>query len=309
MESLASPLYAAIDLGSNSFHLLVVRKHSTGIQTITQLKRKVRLADGLDEQNRLSDAAMQRGLDCLQLFAIELKRVQLTNLRIVATATLRIASNAEAFLARASDILAAPIQVLSGEQEAELIYQGVFQSGVGPEKKLVIDIGDASTELITGCGHTPTSLQSLPMGCVTWLNRFFTNNELSEENFDRGTQAAQALLLEVVDKIKPFDWQICLGASGTLQTLFTIAQAQALPTAITLATLNKLRSRLIECGHLERIEIQGLNPERAAVFPSGLAILLAIFQALAIENIQLAGGALREGLIYRVLSGSSSKQR
>ena len=309
MESQASPLYAAIDLGSNSFHLLVVRKHPTGIQTITQMKHKVRLADGLDDHNRLSDAAMQRGLDCLQLFAIELTHMPLTSLRVVATATLRIASNAETFLAKASDILAAPIQVLGGEQEAELIYQGACQSSTGPEKKLVIDIGGASTEIITGCGHTPTSLHSLPMGCVTWLNRFFTNKELSDENFDRATHAAHTLLLEVVDQIKPFGWQICMGASGTLQTLYAISQAQAqtIPTTITLATLCKLRSQMIECGKLERIEILGLKLDRAAVFPSGLAILIAIFQALAIENIELAGGALREGLIYTMLLDSSSE--
>ncbi|WP_241622448.1 guanosine-5'-triphosphate,3'-diphosphate diphosphatase [Rosenbergiella australiborealis] len=298
----ASSLHAAIDLGSNSFHLLVVRDVSGSLQTVARIKRKVRLAAGLDAKNQLSEESIQRGLHCLALFAEQLECVPLSQIRAVATATLRIATNAEDFLARANNILGLPINIISGEEEARLIYQGVAQTTSGSDQRLVVDIGGGSTELVTGTGTEATALFSLSMGCVTWLERYFTDRYLTRENFDRAQAAASAEIKKVKQTLITQGWQICVGASGTVQALQEIMIAQGMDEQITLPKLEQLKQRAIQCGKLEELEIEGLTLERALVFPSGLAILLAIFHELSITRMSLAGGALREGLIYGMIS-------
>ncbi|RLM21554.1 guanosine-5'-triphosphate,3'-diphosphate pyrophosphatase [Brenneria alni] len=297
----SSSLYAAIDLGSNSFHMLVVRKTAGSIQTLARIKRKVRLAAGLDKQNRLSLDAMQRGWQCLQLFSERLQDIPREQVRVVATATLRLATNADEFLQQAQQILGLPVQVISGEEEARLIYQGVAHTTGGPEKRLVVDIGGGSTELATGIGAQATQLFSLPMGCVTWLERYFSDRNLEAGNFDRAEQAAREMLRPVAATLREQGWQICVGASGTVQALQEIMVAQGMDEYITLAKLQQLKQHAIQCSKLEELEIEGLTLERALVFPSGLAILLAIFQELGITTMTLAGGALREGLVYGML--------
>ena len=294
-------LYAAIDLGSNSFHMLVVRGVAGSIQTLTRIKRKVRLAAGLNSDNVLSAEAMERGWQCLRLFAERLQDIPQSQIRVVATATLRIAVNADEFIAKAQEILGCPVQVISGEEEARLIYQGVAHTTGGADQRLVVDIGGASTELVTGSGAQTTSLFSLSMGCVTWLERYFTNRNLAQENFDEAEKAAREVLRPVADKLRFHGWKVCVGASGTVQALQEIMMAQGMDERITLAKLQQLKQRAIHCGRLEELEIEGLTLERALVFPSGLAILIAIFTELNIQCMTLAGGALREGLVYGML--------
>lgn len=294
-------LYAAIDLGSNSFHMLVVREVAGSIQTLTRIKRKVRLAAGLNSDNVLSAEAMERGWQCLRLFAERLQDIPQPQIRVVATATLRIAVNADEFIAKAQEILGCPVQVISGEEEARLIYQGVAHTTGGADQRLVVDIGGASTELVTGSGAQTTSLFSLSMGCVTWLERYFTNRNLAQENFDEAEKAAREVLRPVADKLRFHGWKVCVGASGTVQALQEIMMAQGMDERITLAKLQQLKQRAIHCGRLEELEIEGLTLERALVFPSGLAILIAIFTELNIQCMTLAGGALREGLVYGML--------
>ncbi|HCB1917746.1 TPA: guanosine-5'-triphosphate,3'-diphosphate diphosphatase [Citrobacter braakii] len=294
-------LYAAIDLGSNSFHMLVVREVAGSIQTLTRIKRKVRLAAGLNSDNVLSAEAMERGWQCLRLFAERLQDIPQSQIRVVATATLRIAVNADEFIAKAQEILGCPVQVISGEEEARLIYQGVAHTTGGADQRLVVDIGGASTELVTGSGAQTTSLFSLSMGCVTWLERYFTNRNLAQENFDEAEKAAREVLRPVADKLRFHGWKVCVGASGTVQALQEIMMAQGMDERITLAKLQQLKQRAIHCGRLEELEIEGLTLERALVFPSGLAILIAIFTELNIQCMTLAGGALREGLVYGML--------
>lgn len=294
-------LYAAIDLGSNSFHMLVVREVAGSIQTLTRIKRKVRLAAGLNSDNVLSAEAMERGWQCLRLFAERLQDIPQPQIRVVATATLRIAVNADEFIAKAQEILGCPVQVISGEEEARLIYQGVAHTTGGADQRLVVDIGGASTELVTGSGAQTTSLFSLSMGCVTWLERYFTNRNLAQENFDEAEKAARKVLRPVADKLRFHGWKVCVGASGTVQALQEIMMAQGMDERITLAKLQQLKQRAIHCGRLEELEIEGLTLERALVFPSGLAILIAIFTELNIQCMTLAGGALREGLVYGML--------
>ncbi|MBD3125295.1 MULTISPECIES: guanosine-5'-triphosphate,3'-diphosphate diphosphatase [Citrobacter] len=294
-------LYAAIDLGSNSFHMLVVREVAGSIQTLTRIKRKVRLAAGLNSDNVLSAEAMERGWQCLRLFAERLQDIPQSQIRVVATATLRIAVNADEFIAKAQEILGCPVQVISGEEEARLIYQGVAHTTGGADQRLVVDIGGASTELVTGSGAQTTSLFSLSIGCVTWLERYFTNRNLAQENFDEAEKAAREVLRPVADKLRFHGWKVCVGASGTVQALQEIMMAQGMDERITLAKLQQLKQRAIHCGRLEELEIEGLTLERALVFPSGLAILIAIFTELNIQCMTLAGGALREGLVYGML--------
>lgn len=297
----ASSLYAAIDLGSNSFHMLVVREVSGTIQTVARIKRKVRLAAGLNADSELSAEAMQRGWQCLKLFSEQLQDIPPEQIRVVATATLRIARNAPDFLATAEAILGCPVNVISGEEEARLIYQGVAHTTGGSDQRLVVDIGGGSTELVTGEGSHATTLFSLSMGCVTWLERFFSNRHLTQENFDRAEQAARDMLQPVAAALREKGWQVCVGASGTVQALQEIMVAQGMDERITLSKLQQLKQRAIQCGKLEELEIEGLTLERALVFPSGLSILIAIFNELNIDSMTLAGGALREGLVYGML--------
>lgn len=297
----STSLYAAIDLGSNSFHMLVVREVAGSIQTLTRIKRKVRLAAGLSADNHLSPEAMERGWQCLRLFAERLQDIPPQQIRVVATATLRLAVNAGEFITTAQAILGCPVQVISGEEEARLIYQGVAHTTGGDERRLVVDIGGASTELVTGIGAQATSLNSLSMGCVTWLERYFTDRNLAQENFDDAEKAAREVLRPVADELRYHGWKVCVGASGTVQALQEIMMAQGMDERITLAKLQQLKQRAIHCGRLEELEIEGLTLERALVFPSGLAILIAIFTELNIQCMTLAGGALREGLVYGML--------
>lgn len=286
----STSLYAAIDLGSNSFHMLVVREVAGSIQTLARIKRKVRLAAGLDKQNLLSQDAMQRGWQCLKLFSERLQDIPRDQIRVVATATLRLASNADEFLGKAQEILGCPIQVITGEEEARLIYHGVAHTTGGPDKRLVVDIGGGSTELVTGVGAQATTLFSLSMGCVTWLERYFADRNLAKENFDQAEQAAIDMILPVAPELIANGWQICVGASGTVQALQEIMVAQGMDERITLPKLQQLKQRAIQCGKLEELEIEGLTLERALVFPSGLSILIAIFKTLNIETMTLAGG-------------------
>ena len=293
-----SPLYAAIDLGSNSFHMLVVREVAGAIRTVAKVKRKVRLAAGLDADSRLSREAMERGWDCLRLFAEQLQDVPTENTRIVGTATLRLAANVDSFLTEAERILGHHIEVITGEDEARTIYQGVSWTSSGEGKRLVIDIGGASTELVIGEQNDAKLLNSLHMGCVTWLKRYFSDGLLSEGNFEAAIHGAKAVLAQVQQGYLDLGWITCVGASGTVQALQEIMIAQGRSERVTLSKLNELKAQAIECGRIDQLALQGLAPERLTVFPSGLAILIAIFEELRIDNMTLAGGALREVLIY-----------
>ncbi|CAM3857572.1 Guanosine-5'-triphosphate,3'-diphosphate pyrophosphatase [Vibrio aerogenes CECT 7868] len=297
-----SPLYAAIDLGSNSFHMLIVRHVNGSVQTMAKIKRKVRLAAGLDEQNTLSEEAMQRGWDCLRLFAERLQDIPGENIRIVGTATLRTATNADVFIRKANQILGYPLEVIPGTDEAATIYKGVAHTSGGSGRRLVVDIGGASTELIIGEGFEANALTSLKMGCVTWLEKHFRNRQLTESNFIQAIEDAKQVIRPVLQQYQKLGWDVCVGASGTVQALQEIMLAQGMDEVITLAKLKRLQNQAMLADHLEELEIEGLTLERALVFPSGLSILIAIFELLNISAMTLAGGALREGLVYEMIT-------
>ena len=296
----SSNLYAVIDLGSNSFHMLVVREVNNSLQTVAKVKRKVRLAAGLDAENNLNQAALQRGWDCLSLFAEQLQDIPAANIRIVGTATLRLAKNVAIFLATAEKILAHPVNIISGEQEAALIYKGVAYTSSGQGNRLVVDIGGASTELIIGEQAQAKLLYSFKMGCVTWLNNYFSDGKLNQHNFTQAIDAAKAVLNPQLEKYLTIGWNTCIGASGTIQALQEIMVEQGENEQITLAKLHSIQRQAIACGDIENLNIKGLTTDRKPVFTSGLAILTALFESLEINNMFLAGGALREGVIYEM---------
>lgn len=296
----SSPLYAAIDLGSNSFHMLVVRNVSGAVRAVSRVKRKVNLARGLGPDGRLSAEAVARGLDCIRMFAEQVRDIPKENIRIVATATLRMARNAGDFIRPAERMLGHGIEIISGEEEARTIYYGVISTSSSRGSVLVADIGGASTELVIGNGPNVRVLHSLPMGCVTWLNRFFAGGEITAAIYEKAEAAATEILSPYADEYLREGFGACMGASGTIQALQEIMIASGETEVVTLKKLLALRDKTVAAGNLATLSIAGLAPERIPVFPPGLAILIVVFRMLNIPGMTLAGGALREGVIYRM---------
>ncbi len=302
--------YAVVDLGSNSFHLLITHlissKTSSSLTTVNKVKQKVRLAAGLDKNNNLSDEAISRGLDCLKLFSLHLATIPVKNILIVATAALRIAKNNDIFFKAANDILPKNIKLLSGEQEAKTIYSGVAHTstkilGQGQTKRLVIDIGGASTEIIVGEDCEAKKLVSLDIGCVSFLGKYFADGLLKQENFDRCIVSAETVINTVKDEFIQLGWQSAVGSSGTMQAMVEILNDGQQTPIITLEFLLDVQQRLIACKSIDNIEIPGLRSDRKAVLASGLSILIALFNCLKIETLQLSSGALREGLLFELV--------
>ncbi|MEH6624940.1 MAG: exopolyphosphatase [Motiliproteus sp.] len=290
---------AAIDIGSNSFHLTIAREVQGELQLIDRMGEKVQLASGLDDRNFLSDESIARGLRCLELFAQRLRGIPLDAVRVVGTNTLRAAHNRQQFIDQAEHILGAPVEVISGREEARLIYLGVAHSfSDDEERRLVIDIGGGSTEFIIGKQFTPLELESLHMGCVTFTRRFFPDGKLMPRSFQRATNAAHLELLNIRRHYRKLGWTEVVGASGTIKAIFRILNGEETNTPITLKAVRELRDQLMEFDTIDNISLDGIKDNRAAVLPGGIAILIAIFEALEIEEMSYSDGALREGLLY-----------
>jgi len=302
--------YAVVDLGSNSFHLLITHlvssKTTSSLTTVNKVKQKVRLAAGLDKNNVLSDEAISRGIDCLKLFSLHLATIPVKNILIVATAALRIAKNNAIFFKAANDILPKNIKLLSGEQEAKTIYSGVAHTsteilGQDQAKRLVIDIGGASTEIIVGENSDTKKLVSLDIGCVSFLGEFFTDGLLKQESFNRCIASAETVIDGVKNEFIQLGWQSAVGSSGTMQAMIEILNERQQPAIITLEFLLDVQQSLIACESIDNIEIPGLRADRKAVLASGLSILIALFNCLQIKSLQLSSGALREGLLFELV--------
>jgi len=297
----STPLYAVIDLGSNSFHMLITRQLANSVQVVDKVKRKVRLASGLDSNNQLSSSAIARGLECLSFFAERLQDIPTKNVRIVATATLRLARNRDDFLSAANKILGQKIDLLSGKQEAENIYLGVAHTSFGAKQRFVIDIGGASTELILGDGFVTKQVESIDIGCVTFNKRYFSDNNLTTEHFSQAIIGAKQVITPLIENYKSIGWQLVLSGSGTMQALSEIQRFSHQTSGIDLTYLQKIQKQLIACKTIAEINIAGLASDRAPVIASGVAILIALFESFSIQKIQLSSGALREGLLYNML--------
>ncbi|MDV6327673.1 Ppx/GppA family phosphatase [Idiomarina sp. Sol25] len=294
---------AAIDMGSNSFHLLMAEVSMTGFfpkpRILSQRKQKVRLADGLGDNDSIDDAAISRGIDCLTLFAKELKRFQPFAVKAVATAALRKASNQKELLARFESTLGFPIEVITGEREAEFIYAGVCSASQCRDNVLVIDIGGASTEVVAGNGTQANVLNSLDMGCVVFQNRFFKDGQITPDNVELAIQAATKLITLYAADYKQHGWLRVLGASGTFRALTEIAAAEKQP-GLSQSWLSELIQRCIRQGQIERLNFAGLRDDRRAVLMGGITILLAVLKVLSVSDFEVTSGALREGLLAQL---------
>lgn len=293
--------FAAIDLGSNSFHMVIARVVDGAMQVLGRLKQRVHLADGLDHNNVLSEEAMERGLNCLSLFAERLQGFSAANVTIVGTHTLRQAVNAEAFLQRAAEVIPYPIEVISGHEEARLIFMGVEHTQPEKGRKLVIDIGGGSTEMVIGEDFEPRLVESRRMGCVSFAQLYFPGGVISKENFRRARLAAAQKLETLAWQYRLMGWQYALGASGTIkaacEVLLAMGEKEKL---ITPENLDKLYDEAIKFKSFDALSLPGLSEERKAVFMPGLAIICGIFDALGIRELRLSDGALREGVLYEM---------
>lgn len=294
---------AAVDLGSNSFHMIVAQLRNDELHMVDKLKHTVRLAAGLDENRYLTDEAQHRALACLRRFGQRLTEIPQGRVRAVGTETLRSAHNSEAFLIEAEKALGHPIEIISGVEEARLIHLGVAHSIASDDKRrLVMDIGGSSTELIIGKEFIPFHMQSLRMGCVNMSKWYFGDGKITEDAVKRAEMHALRELEPVQAQYLSLGWEACVGASGTIRAIRKIVLANCWSLdGITLESLNKIVKAMLKAGDINKLKLPGLSSDRAPVFPGGVLVLLATFKALGIDRMRVSDGALREGLLHDLL--------
>ncbi|MDX1370544.1 exopolyphosphatase [Pseudomonas sp.] len=297
------PLIAAIDLGSNSFHMVLAKANHGEIRILERLGDKVQLAAGIDEQRLLSEAAMQRGLDCLSRFAQLTATLPDGAVRVVGTNALREARNCAEFIRRAEEILGHPVEVISGREEARLIYLGVSHSIADtPGKRLVTDIGGGSTEFIIGQRFEPLLRESLQMGCVSFTQRFFKDGKITPARYAQAYTAARLEIMGIEHALRRLGWEDVVGASGTIKAIGLTIQAAGLGNGeVNAEGLAWLKRKLFKIGEAEKLDLDGIKADRRGIFPAGLAILEAIFDACDIQRMSHSEGALREGVLYDLL--------
>jgi len=300
-------LLAAVDLGSNSFRLEIAHHVGGQIQRVDYLKEAVRQGGDLDENRNLNAAALERGVRCLERFGEAIKGFPQQNVRAVATQTLREARNRDFFLALARKALGYNIEVISGVEEARLIYQGVSHFlPQSDERRLVIDIGGRSTEFVLGQHFNTLKTESLRVGSVAWSLKYFPDGELSERNLRRAEVAAESFLDMIAEPYGPQYWDVAYGASGTVGAVGDVlALAGFKAGIITIDGLDWLRKELIKAKNASRLKLDGLKEERNAVIGGGLSVLRAAFEILNIDTLHVARGALRHGLFYDMAAEAS----
>lgn len=296
-------LLAAIDLGSNSFRLEICRYSHGLLQRVEYLKEAVRQGNGLDADRNLSTAAMERGWDCLSRFAERLKDFKSDQVRVVATQTLREAKNRKTFLDKAYKILGFPIEVVSGREEARLIYQGVSHLlPTSEENRLVIDIGGRSTECILGQGLTARVLESYRVGSVSSSMKYFASGELTGLAFHKAEIAAKAVMDEALAAFPKKSWDTAYGSSGTVSAVAEALQSAGWPgEVISRKGLLWLKEHLIEVGHIDKLKLDGLREDRKAVIGGGLSVLSAVMDLFELDELKVTPGALRHGLLYDLI--------
>lgn len=298
------PLIAALDLGSNSFHMVLARTNNGEMRILERLGEKVQLAAGIDETTRLLDeAAMQRGLDCLRRFAQLVNHLPQGAVRVVGTNALREARNRAEFIRRAEEIVNHQVEVVSGREEARLIYLGVSHTFPGRAgRRLVADIGGGSTEFIIGEHFESQLRESLQMGCVSYTQRFFRDGKITPARYAQAYTAARVELMGIEHALRRLGWQESIGASGTIRAVGQAIKGGGYSNGeVTTEGIGWLKRRLFKLGDVERIDMDGIKPDRRGVFPAGLAILEAIFDALELDSMTHSEGALREGVLYDLL--------
>lgn len=297
-------LLAAIDLGSNSFRLEIGRLDSGHIERVEYLKEAVRQGGDLDEDRNLTAESIERGLRCLARFGERLQGFDAINVRAVATQTLREANNRDVFTKLAKKVLGFDVEVISGVEEARLIYQGVSRFlPQSSDRRLVIDIGGRSTEFIIGQGFSAQRTASLHVGSVAWSLKHFANGEFTERAFERAEIAAESVFESVGINFSHKQWDVAYGASGTVGAVGEVlAQYGNSAERITKENLYWLREELLRARYPDKLRLLGLKEDRKAVIGGGLSILIAVFDFLEIETLNIAKGSLRHGLLYDMIS-------
>ncbi len=294
---------AAIDLGSNSFHMVVANNHNGRLKIVDRIREMVRLSAGLSESQQLNKKAAERALACLERFGQRLRDMHADSVRAIGTNALRRAKDTSGFLAAAEESLGHPIEIISGIEEARLIYQGTTYAISRPnERRIVVDIGGGSTEIIIGEGVKPLTMESLFMGCVSMSERYFVDGKLSRKSFDKAFLTAKLQLLPIVRTYKHLGWDLEIGTSGTIKAVSEVVHGQlGGGKVVTHDALITLRDKILECEHVKELSLSGLKKERLPVFPGGIAILLAIFDSLDLDQLNFSDGGLREGVLYDLL--------
>ncbi len=299
-------LLAAIDLGSNSFHLIITRLDCGELRPIDMLAERVQLGAGLSD-GRLSQDAIERGLACLSRFAQMLSGNPPERIRVVGTNALRKAKNRREFTDPAEAILGVPVDVVYGREEARLIYLGVAHTLADDEvSRLVVDIGGGSTEFIIGQRFEPIRLESLQLGCVSYANQFFADGLLNKQNYQAAYEQAMIEVSHIRKNFHAKHWVECVGSSGTLQAIEALIRIHGWREwGIDRAAIEKLRKRLLKFDHVNNLKLEGLNDKRRDVITAGVAITAAIFDGLNITELRTSNGALREGVIYDLVGRAS----
>lgn len=301
--------YAAVDLGSNSFHSVLSRYEHGEFVVIDRQREVIRLAAGLDKDGYLSEEVAERALACLERFGQLLRDLPASNVRVVGTNALRRLQSKNLFLERAEKALGFSIEIIAGREEARLIYLGVSKwSALQDDSRLVIDIGGGSTEIIAGKGDNAHERESLEVGCVVLSKQFFADGQLTREQFDKATLAAELAIQPVVKQFRLQGWSQVIGCSGTMKSLAEIMVRGGLSKdGIRREGLADLVDRAIQAGHTDKLNLLGLSKDRAPVFAGGLSILVALFELFDIREMSVSDISLREGVLYDLVGRSSAE--
>lgn len=304
-----STTYAAIDLGSNSFHMIIAREENGHLHILDKMRESVRLALGLNEEGDISGQTETLALETLSYFGQRISAFASSKVRCVGTNTLRKVSQNSQFLTKAEAALGHPIEIIAGREEARLIYLGTTHSSAPTDgNQLVIDIGGGSTELILGANGTPHTLESVAMGCVTFTQSFFEGGKISAKSYHQAVLAAQVALEPVLKRYIDSGFSHVLGCSGTIRAVEFIAQHNGwLPSGINAAAISHIREALLSAKHIDQVELEGLNDNRQPVILGGLAVLEGLFKSLKIDFMEVSQSALREGLLYDTIGRKKKK--
>ena len=304
-----SGVLAAVDLGSNSFHMIVARVSHGQVTIIDRLREMVRLAAGLDKHNKLSHKSADRALNCLSRFGERIREMHADQIRVVGTNTLRKARNANEFLEAAAQRLGHPVEIISGIEEARLIYLGVSHSmPLVDGAQIVIDIGGGSTEIVRGHAYEPEDMESLYIGCVGLSKSVFGPSKLSARRFERARLAVRLELEPVRARFQAVPVVRHVGASGTIRAARRVLQGlEGGDAQLTRAGLERLIARMVDAGRVDRLSLPGLSDQRKPVFAGGVAILVELMDVLGAERMEVADGALREGILHDLLGRNTSE--
>ena len=304
-------MLAAVDLGSNSFRMHIARHEGNAIRIVKSAREPIRLAAGLDGDGNLTAEAMQMAVDCLARFREVLNAYPIDSVRVVATNTIRIAKNAAELMPRAEAAIGLPIDVISGEEEGRLIYMGVSNAVAIPgERRLVMDIGGGSTEVILGRGHEIVKVESFSIGTVNHSASFFPDGHLTEAAFEAAILSARSMFEDAAPMYQPEHWRKAYGSSGTMRAISDALIKGGLGDGkLTLSSLNLLKQYCIQCGKLSELELSGIKPERVAMVVGGLAILIGLMTEFNIEVLLPIEAGLRMGVMWDLYLRATKRDR